>query len=65
MSQLVSMVREAGAREIHLRITCPPIQRPCYMGVDMATYDELIAHRMSIAEMRQHFGVDALAFLSL
>ncbi len=65
MSQLVSMVREAGAREIHLRITCPPIQHPCYMGVDMATYDELIAHRMSIAEMRQHFGVDSLAFLSL
>ncbi len=62
---LVKMVREAGAREIHLRITCPPIAHPCYMGVDMATYDELIAHRMSVAQMRAHIGCDTLAFLSM
>lgn len=62
---LVKMVRDAGAREIHLRITCPPIQHPCYMGVDMATHDELIAHRMSVEQMRDHFGVESLAFLSV
>lgn len=62
---LVKMVREAGAREVHLRITCPPILHPCYMGVDMATYDELIAHRMTLEQMREHFGCDTLAFLSL
>ncbi len=62
---LVKMVREAGAREIHLRITCPPIAHPCYMGVDMATHDELIAHRMSVAQMRAHIGCDTLAFLSM
>lgn len=62
---LVKMVREAGAREVHLRITCPPIAHPCYMGVDMATHDELIAHRMSVAQMREHIGCDTLAFLSL
>ncbi len=62
---LVKMVREAGAREIHLRITCPPIAHPCYMGVDMATRDELIAHRMNLEQMREHIGCDTLAFLSL
>jgi len=62
---IVKMVREAGATEIHLRITCPPIAHPCYMGVDMATHDELIAHRMTVAQMREHIGCDTLAFLSL
>ncbi|MCL6509947.1 MAG: amidophosphoribosyltransferase [Anaerolineae bacterium] len=62
---IVKMVREAGATEIHLRITCPPITHPCYMGVDMATPDELIAHRMTVAQMREHIGCDTLAFLSL
>jgi amidophosphoribosyltransferase len=62
---LVKMVRDAGAKEVHLRITCPPIQHPCYMGVDMATHDELIGHRMSVEEMREHFGVESLAFLSV
>jgi amidophosphoribosyltransferase len=62
---LVRMVREAGATEIHLRITCPPIAHPCYMGVDMATHDELIGHRMTVEQMRQHFAVDSLAFLSV
>lgn len=62
---LMKMIRDAGAKEVHLRITCPPIQHPCYMGVDMATHDELIAHRMSIEEMRDYFGVESLAFLSV
>ena len=62
---LVRMLREGGASEIHLRITCPPIAHPCYMGVDMGTYDELIAHRMNVEQIRQHIGCDSLHFLSL
>jgi amidophosphoribosyltransferase len=62
---LVKMLRKAGAREVHLRITCPPIAHPCFMGVDMGTYDELIAHKMSVDEIKDHIGCDSLHFLSL
>ncbi|MDQ1425609.1 MAG: amidophosphoribosyltransferase [Acidimicrobiaceae bacterium] len=62
---LVQMVRDAGAIEVHLRITCPPIKHPCHMGVDMGTYDELIAHRLGLDELRQHIASDSLQFLSL
>ena len=62
---LVKLVREAGATEVHMRITCPPIAHPCYMGVDMGTYDELVAHRMGVDELRDHIGADSLAFLPL
>jgi len=61
----VDLLRRAGAREVHLRISSPPIKHPCFMGVDMATYGELIAHRMTIEEIRQHVGADTLGFLSL
>jgi amidophosphoribosyltransferase len=63
--QLVTMLRKAGAREVHMRITCPPIKHPCYMGVDMGTYDELIAHRIGVEQMARELGADSLAFLSL
>jgi amidophosphoribosyltransferase len=62
---LVKLLRDAGAREVHLRITCPPIAHPCFMGVDMGTYGELIAHRLTIDEMRDHIDCDSLHFLSL
>jgi amidophosphoribosyltransferase len=62
---LVKLVRDAGAREVHLRITCPPIAHPCFMGVDMGRYEELIAHRHTLDEMREHFDCDTLHFLSL
>lgn len=62
---LVRLLREAGASEVHVRITCPPIAHPCHMGVDMGTYDELIAHRMMIDEICEHIGCDSLHFLSL
>jgi amidophosphoribosyltransferase len=62
---LVKLVRDAGAREVHLRITCPPIAHPCFMGVDMGVYDDLIAHRMTLDEMRDHIDCDSLHFLSL
>ena len=61
---LVRLLREAGATEVHVRITCPPIAHPCHMGVDMGTYDELVAARMSIEELRVMIGADSLAFLS-
>ena len=62
---LVKLLRDGGAAEIHMRITCPPIRHPCYMGVDMGTYDELIAHRLSVEEIRQVIGADSLYYLSL
>ncbi len=65
IGQLVKMLRDAGAKEIHLRITCPPIKHPCYMGVDMGTYDELIAHTHTLEEIRHMAGSDTLHFLSL
>jgi amidophosphoribosyltransferase len=62
---LIKMLREAGAREVHLRITCPPIRHPCFMGVDMGTYDELIAHNLPVEAIRRHIGCDSLHYLSL
>lgn len=61
----VELLRRAGAREIHMRISSPPIKHPCFMGVDMATYDELIAHRLSVEEIRREIGADSLGYLSL
>ncbi len=62
---LIRMVREAGATEVHVRITCPPIAHPCFFGVDMGTYDELIAHQLRVDEIGAHIGADSLGFLSL
>jgi amidophosphoribosyltransferase len=62
---LVKLLRAAGAQEVHLRITCPPILHPCYMGVDMGTPEELIANHLSLEGMRARFGADSLQFLSL
>ena len=62
---IIALLRASGAQEIHLRVTSPPIRHPCYMGVDMATYEELIAHRMSIPEIQRRLGVDSLGYLSV
>lgn len=62
---IVKLLRDAGAREVHLRVSSPPIRHPCFLGVDMATYPELIAHRMSVPEIQDYLGVDSLAYLSL
>lgn len=62
---IVRLLRDAGAVEVHVRVSSPPIRHPCFLGVDMATYPELIAHRMSIEEIRTHLGADSLAYLSL
>ena len=58
-------IREAGAKEIHLRISCPPIRHPCYFGVDFATKSQLIATNRSTEEIREFLGVDSLHYLSL
>ena len=63
--KLVQMLRDAGAREVHLRISAPPIISPCYYGIDMAAKDELIAADRSLDEIREHLGADSLAYLSL
>jgi amidophosphoribosyltransferase len=63
--RIVALLREAGASEVHLRITSPPIKHPCYLGVDMATYDELIAANYTVEEISQRTDADSLGYLSL
>jgi amidophosphoribosyltransferase len=62
---LIKLLRQAGAKEVHMYITCPPIKHPCFMGVDMGKYDDLIAHKRSVDEIRQISGADSLYYLSL
>jgi amidophosphoribosyltransferase len=64
-TQLVELVREAGAEEVHLRIGAPPIIAPCYFGIDMATREELIASDQSTEEIRERVDADSLAYLSI
>ncbi len=63
--KIVRMVRNAGAREVHLRISCPPTISPCFYGVDTPTRKELIAANNSIEEIRKFVEADSLAYLSL
>ncbi|MCO5215683.1 MAG: amidophosphoribosyltransferase [Thermomicrobiales bacterium] len=62
---IVDLVRSAGAKEVHMRVHAPAIMWPCYLGVDLAKREELIAARMTIPEIAQHIGVDSLEYLSL
>jgi amidophosphoribosyltransferase len=63
--KIVRMVREAGAKEIHVRISCPPTISPCYYGIDTPNKADLIAAQMSIEEIRSFIGADSLGYLSL
>ncbi|HEY2117981.1 MAG TPA: amidophosphoribosyltransferase [Candidatus Acidoferrum sp.] len=63
--KLVRMVREAGAKEVHMRISCPPTVSPCYYGVDTPTKEELIASSNSPEDIRKFLGADSLGYLSL
>jgi amidophosphoribosyltransferase len=63
--QIVQALREAGAAEVHTRITCPPIQWPCFYGIDMPTRHELVASNLSVEEIRRFVGADSLGYLSL
>jgi amidophosphoribosyltransferase len=63
--QIVQMLRDAGAAEVHLRISAPPIKHPCHYGIDMSTREEMIAHGRSEEEIAAELGVDSLHYLSL
>lgn len=63
-NKLVSLIREAGATEVHLRIFSPPIQWPCFYGIDMATREELIASNHTVEEIAAIIGADSLGYLS-
>jgi amidophosphoribosyltransferase len=62
--QLVAMLRRAGATEVHVRLTCPPMRHPCFLGVDTATYEQLIAANMSVPEIQRAINADSLGYLS-
>ena len=63
--QIIAALREAGATEVHTRITCPPIKWPCFYGIDMSTRQELVASDLSVEEVRGFVGADSLGYLSL
>ena len=63
--KLVKMIRDAGAREIHFRVSSPPIISPCFFGIDMPTRKELIASNVSVNKIARYLGVDSLRYLSL
>ncbi|GAB2475411.1 amidophosphoribosyltransferase [Luteococcus sediminum] len=63
--QVVAMLRQAGAKEVHVRISAPPVEWPCFYGIDFATRDELIAPGMSIEEIAEAIGADSLGHISL
>ena len=63
-TQLVELLRDAGATAVHVRIGAPPISAPCYLGIDMATREELIAADRTVEEIREEIGADSLSYLS-
>jgi amidophosphoribosyltransferase len=62
--KIVKALRQAGATEVHMRISSPPVTHPCFYGIDTDSQDQLIAARHTVEEIRQHIGVDSLAYLS-
>jgi amidophosphoribosyltransferase len=63
--KIVRMIRQAGAREVHMRISCPPTISPCFYGVDTPSKKQLIAANKTVEEIREYIGADSLAYLSL
>jgi amidophosphoribosyltransferase len=63
--QIVAMLRDAGAREVHMRISAPPIKHPCHYGIDMSTREEMIAHNRTTAEVAAELGCNSLHYLTL
>ncbi|WP_028043041.1 amidophosphoribosyltransferase [Candidatus Stoquefichus massiliensis] len=62
--RIVSLLKEAGAKEVHVRIASPAIKYPCFYGVDTSTLKELISHQMNVSQLCQYIGADSLAFIS-
>lgn len=62
---VVNLLKKSGATEVHLRVCAPPIKHPCYMGVDMASREELIASNKSIEEIKDYIDCDSLGYLSV
>lgn len=65
MKKIVSLLKDAGAKEVHVRIGSPPIIAPCYLGIDMKTRDQFIATGKTVEEIRKIIGADSLAYISL
>jgi amidophosphoribosyltransferase len=63
--KIVKMLRDAGAAEVHLRVSCPPTAYPCHYGIDMPTREELIASSHDVEQIREFTGADTLSYLSL
>jgi amidophosphoribosyltransferase len=63
--KIVNMVRAAGAKEVHMRISSPPTTHSCFFGIDTPRREKLLASRMTVAEMAKHIGVDSLAYISI
>src|ERR671937_926759 len=63
--QIVQMLRDAGATEVHMRISAPPIRHPCHYGIDMSTREEMVAHERTVEEVARELHCDSLAYLSL
>jgi amidophosphoribosyltransferase len=63
--RIVEMLRHAGAREVHMRISSPPTAHSCFYGIDTPSEEELVANRMSVEQIKDHIGVDSLSYLSV
>jgi amidophosphoribosyltransferase len=63
--QIIKMLKDAGAKEVHLKLASPPIKHPCRYGIDTPSYEELISANMSEEQIREHIGADSLSFLSI
>lgn len=61
---LISLIRDAGAREVHFRVASPPVRHPCFYGIDMPTHEELIGAHNTVEEIAEHLNVDSLGYLS-
>ena len=64
-ARIVRLLREAGATEVHMRVSAPPFLNPCYYGTDISSRDVLIAHRLTLPEIEKEIGVDSLGYLTL